>query len=201
MHRNLGRLVRPDNSVKRLHGEAGGALAGVARSLASERHAILTLPISGCGLKVEADDAAPGHHPTRWGVDHDHGGCYQQSGRVDHVAKPIEMAFHGEELLCLHVGSCVEGVTRLPAIASIPRYRHFVGVAQIQHAGIGILRAALDEGSFSLRDWYTQWLPTEDEKISAVLQIGFDRHPGVRGNSGAVRKHKEAGVSKSAWGL
>ncbi len=84
---------------------------------------------------------------------------------------------------------------------SVPRYGHFVGVAQIQHAGVGILRTALDESSVSLRDWYAQWLPAEDEKISAVLQIRFDRLPGIGGNSRAVRKHQELGVGEGSGGL
>src|ERR1700691_4102838 len=171
MHRNLRRLVRSENRVKRLHRETGGSLARVTGRLANKSHTILTLPVSGCGLKVETDDAAPGHRRTRWMVDNDHGGCYQQSGDVDHVAKPVEIALHGEELLRLHLGSCGKEVTRLPGIVSVPRYGHFVGVAQIQHAGVGILRTALDESSVSLRDWYAHWLAAEDEKISAVLEI------------------------------
>src|SRR5271170_5792504 len=84
---------------------------------------------------------------------------------------------------------------------SIPRYGHFVGVAQIQHAGVGILRTALDESSISLRDWHAQWLPADDEKVSAVLQIRFDCHPGIGGNSRAVRKHQELGVGEGAGSL
>ena len=74
-------------------------------------------------------------------------------------------------------------------------------MAQIQHASVGILRTALEENSVSLRDWYTQWLAAEDEKISAVLQICFDRRPGIGGNSRAVRKHEELGVGESTGSL
>src|ERR1700733_4786870 len=84
---------------------------------------------------------------------------------------------------------------------SIPRYGNLVGVAQIQRPRIGFLRTALDEFSANLRDWYAQWLPTEDEKISAVLQIGFDCLPGIGGNSRAVRKHQELGIGEGAGGL
>ena len=67
--------------------------------------------------------------------------------------------------------------------------------------GLRATVAALGECSVSLRDWYAQWLPTEDEKISAVSQIGFDCFPGIGGNSRAVRKHQELGVGEGAGRL
>ena len=60
MHRDLRRLVRPEDREQRLHGEAGRTLARIAGRLANEGYAILALPVSGWRLKVETDDAAAG---------------------------------------------------------------------------------------------------------------------------------------------
>ena len=66
---------------------------------------------------------------------------------------------------------------------------------------VGILRTALDKGCAHLCDRYAQWLAAENEKISAVLQISFDRLPGIGGDGRAVRKHQQLGVRQRARGL
>ena len=106
MHSDLRRLVRSDDREKGLDREASGSLPRISGRLANESHSVLTLPVSGFRSKVEANDAASGHRPTRWVVDNNHGRCDQQAGRVDHVAKPVQTTLHGEELPGLHLGSC-----------------------------------------------------------------------------------------------
>src|ERR1700722_1964347 len=93
MHRDLRRLIRPEDGVESLDGEAGGALASILGRLPNESYAIRALPISSWRLKIQADDEAAGHRPTRRMVDYDNRRCYQQSRGVDHVAKAVETTF------------------------------------------------------------------------------------------------------------
>ena len=63
---------------------------------------------------------------------------------------------------------------------------------------VGVLRTALNKSSARLGNWHVQRLAAEDEKIPAVLQISFDRFPGIGRNSRSIRKHQQLGLLERA---
>ena len=71
-------------------------------------------------------------------------------------------------------------------------------MAQIQRPRVGVLRTSLHKSCAYLGNWHAQRLAAEDEKISAVLQISFDRLPGIGWHRRSVRKHQQLGVLESA---
>ena len=79
---------------------------------------------------------------------------------------------------------------------SILRNGHLVGMTKADGLGVGTLRACLNEGRTAESYRHLQRLPAEHQQVAAVLKIGFDGFPAVRGYSRAVRQHKEPGFLK-----
>src|ERR1700677_4552191 len=121
MHGDLRSLLWPEGRKQRLNRKACRTLARVACSLANEGRAGLTLPVPGCGLKIETDDTA-----ARLTVDHDDRRCYARSGVVDHIAESVETTLHGEEFLCLHLRGRCKVVALPPREMGVRRHRDFV---------------------------------------------------------------------------
>src|ERR1700722_1620312 len=160
MDRDLRRLAGPEDREKRLNRKTRSTPACIGCGLMNKANAGLALPVSSDGLKIKTDDTAAG-----LAFDHDDRRSQAQSVAVDHVAKSVESALHGEELLCLHPRNGRKVITRTPCKMRVSRHRNFVGMAQIQRPRIGVLRPSLNKSCAHLGNGHVQWLAAEDEKI------------------------------------
>jgi hypothetical protein len=176
---------------KHLHREAGWTLTRILGALTNESHAIGTRPISRGRLEIEADNAATGHRAAQRTIHYHDRRRYQQSCGVDHVAKPIKMTLHGEELLCPHSGGGFKRVAGPPCKVGIRGYRDLVAVAQIQLPRVRILRAPLNKIVVYKGDGHAQWLTAKNQEISAVLQVRQDRLPAGGRYARAVRQDQK----------
>ena len=138
MHRDLGWLIRSDDREECIDKKAAGPLVRISCGLTDEFQTVPTLPISGNRLKVEGDDAAATHRALRGVVKDNYRSGGQRPARINHVAQTIEMAFHGEELLGAYLWGYAKRVSRSPFELRILWHRHFVGVAEIDDARVGV---------------------------------------------------------------
>lgn len=192
-----GRLAGTDHGELRLDAEAGCALGGVSGGLVNERDAVAALPVAGVGIEVESHHAAAQHAavgPAAGVVGNDDGSCDKLPLCVGHVAEAVQPALHGKEALRLNLERRQPRVARPPAERGVAGHRNRVGVAESEHAGVGVLRAGGQVLPVHQAHRHAQRLAAQDQQASATVEVVLDHLPRSGRDRRAIGQHQEIDI-------
>src|SRR5580698_8279959 len=180
-------FARAERGEQSFDAEACSALACINGGLLNERNSVTALPIAGIGIEIERDDAAAAHW-TRLMIGDDYRGRNQKSCAIYHVPEPVQPALDSEKSSYVDLRRLGENISRSPREMWISRNGNFVGMAEIDHAGVSVLGSGFDKFSGCLGYRNAQRLPTQDEQITSSVKEALNRLPRVRRNRRTIGK-------------